>query len=561
MKTLRFALVLAGFVAAAASARAQWQATTYELRGGWNAIYLHGDATHATPEQLFAANPEVLAVWRWNPNPSQTQFSGSSLIPSGGTSEWSVWTRGATTGNTLTSLVGQAAYLVQCSGPSTSSSNLTLVTKTLPPRGTWVRNGANLMGFPTRNGSGGYPLFSQYFATFPAAIAANTRVYRYAGGDLGATNPVQVFSPTAERVDRNQAYWFEAAVVSNFYAPLEISPSQLDGLHYGRDGSLVTVRVRNRTSAPVTITVERLASAAAPAGQEQITGDVPLTRRTFNAGTGTHTETLITTAFSEVVAPQSAIELSFGLDRALMTGSAGALYASLLRFTDSGNLLDIHLPASARVTSLAGLWIGDIALNGVESKTPGYTGTTTGAAFPLRAILHVDNAGTARLLSHAYLGPLAPAPHNLGISTREAGLDPAQKAKSARFVAAHLPLDTVVSTGTGSVALGASLARTVSVAFDERTNPFVHQYHPDHDNKDARFQPVAAGVESYTVTRACTFQFSATPPPGVSSLGWGASVLGGTYTETITGLHRQPITISGTFTLRRVSELGDITLN
>lgn len=53
---------------------AQWQTTSYTLQGGWNSIYLHGDASHATPDTLFANHPEVLEVWRWNPNPNQVQF-------------------------------------------------------------------------------------------------------------------------------------------------------------------------------------------------------------------------------------------------------------------------------------------------------------------------------------------------------------------------------------------------------------------------------------------------------------------------------------------------------
>jgi len=38
-------------------------------------------------------------------------------------------------------------------------------------------------------------------------------------------------------------------------------------------------------------------------------------------------------------------------------------------------------------------------------------------------------------------------------------------------------------------------------------------------------------------------------------------VIGGNYTETLSGLHRQDITTSGTFTLRRASEDGAITIN
>ena len=82
MKTLLLALISLCFVTAA---QAQWQSTTYTLKGGWNSIYLHGDATHATLDELFTAYPEVLEVWRWNPNPTQVQFTTSPLIPSAGT--------------------------------------------------------------------------------------------------------------------------------------------------------------------------------------------------------------------------------------------------------------------------------------------------------------------------------------------------------------------------------------------------------------------------------------------------------------------------------------------
>ena len=96
--------------------------------------------------------------------------------------------------------------------------------------------------------------------------------------------------------------------------------------------------------------------------------------------------------------------------------------------------------------------------------------------------------------------------------------------------------------------------------FNDKTNPFVHQYHPDHDNKDARFNPVGAGVESYTITRAVSFSFLASPPPGTPSTGWGTTVLGGDYAETMTGAHRDAITSSGTFTFRRVNDIGAVTL-
>jgi hypothetical protein len=539
----------------AATAQAQWQSTTYTLKGGWNSIYLHGDATHATLEALFASNPEVIEVWRWNPNPDQVQFTTSQLIPSAGTAEWSTWVRGGSA-NSLAKLVGQTAYLVKCSGAAASSYSVTILQKVLPPSATWVRNGANLMGFPSYKNGSTYPTLAAYFATFPAAIASNVKIYKYVGGDLGPGNPQQVFSTSSERVDRNQAYWFDSEVVGNFYAPIEISLSNGSGIDFGRTGSTVTLRLLNRSSAVSTVTIAPVASSNAPTGQEGITGSVPLRRRTFDTATASWTETAISTAFTEVVGPNAVVELTFGIDRAAMTGDSNAFYASLLRFTASSNLYDILLPVTARKASLAGLWLGDAVVGGVESKTAGYTGTATAQTYSLRYIVHVDDAGNARVLSQVFLGLLAGVSPQPGICTTESGLSMADKASARRIVAAHLPLDRVLNGGT--MALGGSMNCTISTPFNDPTSPFVHQYHPDHDNKSGT-TALVSGQESYDLSRAVTFAISATAPEGVSATGYGASVIAGNYTEVLTGLRKDSVTVTGTFTLNRVSEIGVLT--
>ncbi len=91
--------------------------------------------------------------------------------------------------------------------------------------------------------------------------------------------------------------------------------------------------------------------------------------------------------------------------------------------------------------------------------------------------------------------------------------------------------------------------------YDADTNPFVHRYHPDHDNLDARFESkLPAGRESFTVRRAVTLEFKPTLE-GVSDPAWGITMLGGTYTESVTGLRSTPITTKGTFILYRVADV------
>ena len=361
-------LAALGSLLLATTASAQWSTTTYALKGGWNAIYLNGDATQDPLDNLFPTS--VLEVWRWNANPEQVQFTESPLVPSAGTAEWSVWRRGLPAQSTLSELSGQTAYLVKCSGTASTLYSVALKQSPRLPAQSWVRNGANLLGFPSSKVSGSYPTLANYFATFPAAVAANTRIYKYVGGDLGAGNPLQIFSPASERLDATQAYWFSAEVTGDFYAPIEISPSTSGGLHFGRDGSSIVLRIRNRTAAAVTLTFSPVASEAAPNGQTAIAGSVPLTRRIYSSSL-VWTETPIAAAYNEAIGPQTTLELTFGINRghaALLAATSDARFASLLRVTDSGNLIDVAIPATAQKSSLAGLWMGDIALNSVVNK-------------------------------------------------------------------------------------------------------------------------------------------------------------------------------------------------
>ena len=553
MKSILLTLVSLIF---AASAQAQWQSTTYNLKGGWNSIYLHGDASYATLDKLFDGNLEVLEVWRWNPNPTQVQFTTSPLLPSAGTPEWSRWVRDGAS-NSLAGMTGPAAYLVKCSGTTADSYSVPIAYKPMPPNNSWVRSGANFIGFPSSNKAGNFPTFASYFATFPAAIASNAKIFKYIGGDLGANNPLQVFSTSSERLDRNQAYWFSSEVVGNFYAPVQISLSNSDGLAFGRRRSVITARVMNRTAAVMTLTINPVSSNSPPSGQELVTAGVPLTRRTFN-DQGEWVETPIAAAYDEVIAPNSSVELSFGIDRGLMVGAADALYASLLRFTDSANTFDILIPATARKSSLAGLWIGEALVTAVESKPLEDAVKSTGSAFPLRYLIHVSDDGTARVLSQIFMGPMAAEPHDFGLCLSEAGLKADAKSYASRIVATHMPLDLALGT-TGSFAIAGDLSCTIATPFDDPTNPFVHQYHPDHDNKSGQTE-LLAGQESYDVTREVTFTFTDAPPSGGSATGWGSSVIGGTYGEVVSGLHRDSdgLNLSGTFELRRASELGTL---
>ena len=634
----RLFLLVLGLLFFAGAAQAQWRSVTYSLQTGWNAIYLHGDASHDTIANLFPENEngEVTEVWAWNPDADQVQFTATPLAPSAGAVEWAVWRRSE--GGDMR-LAGQTAYLVKCS----ADVDVTLVQKAMPPRATWVRSGANLLGFPAK--ASPQPIFGAYFSAFPVAIV-NSSIYKYIGGEFGTNNPFKLTNNSGEPLDRNQAYWFSADVVDNFYGPLEFTVSQPDGLVFGRTGSVVTVRVRNRTSATQAIILAEQSSLLDPV-TSLTPADVPLTLLTVNPSTLLYEPSAIDST-PIPINPNSTIELRFAVDRAdaSMSGAAVATkFGSILRVTDSANLMDVYLPVTAEKGSLAGLWIGDIELTGVVSRVsngatatatvvggviteievtgtggfgygaapdvtiavpaeggtqatatatvengsvteftitnggsgyavdapsvaiaspPPLEGTSTPKAFPLRTLLHVadDGSNTTSLLSQVFIGQLAADPYPLGLTTKESLLKQDALATAQRFVAAHMPLDQVATSGSGGVDVPGTLVRTITVPFNDPSNPFVHQYHPDHDNKDRRFANLEAGDESYDITRTCTFTFTAAPPAGsaASVASWGSTIIGGTYTETITGIHKDPIEMSGSFELRRASEEGTLVI-
>ena len=104
------------------------------------------------------------------------------------------------------------------------------------------------------------------------------------------------------------------------------------------------------------------------------------------------------------------------------------------------------------------------------------------------------------------------------------------------------------------------LTGAIVIGSDYALNPFRHKYHPDHDNLDAKFNPITdpASKEAYAITRQLQFEIGAgvgndstTPDPVYS-------FVDGVYLETLTGLHKQPIKVAGTFRLTRASLIAEL---
>ncbi len=184
------------------------------------------------------------------------------------------------------------------------------------------------------------------------------------------------------------------------------------------------------------------------------------------------------------------------------------------------------------------------------------------APFPLRLIVHQGSDGTTRLLQRVYVGPGLLGTNTI-LTLQESKLDPANLSRARRLSAVHLPLagapwimeGTFGGVGILNVVLTEGFANSAS-------NPFLHAYHPDHDNLDALYQPITKpGVESYDIRRQITLSFT---PPGddFASRTAGSSRLQGTYLENIVlkGGNNQTRTVvtKGAFVINRVSSIATI---
>ena len=550
-----------------ASAPAQWLTRSYPLVTGWNGIWLEGDASYTTVADLFAAYPAVTEVWRWNPNADQTNFVQTPSEPTTASDEWTVWKRNDSNEQLLSRMVANSSYLIR----STAAATLNVKQLVVPPTATWLISGANFLGFPSAPGSQttSAPTLSRYLASYPSAsttvLAPTTKIYKYIGGELGPGNPLQV-APGTETLEKGKAYWFNVATVGNFTAPVEYEVASSAGLAFGRTQAVMSVGITNRSTTSLTLTVALGASESAPGSQPAVSGGVPLTQRVFNSSTNSYTETPMGGSFTVTIAASGRTTLDFGIDRSQMTGTADAFYASILRFTDSAGLSDVSLPVSGQTASTAGLWLMNTQVSQVDSTVSG-SGSSTPQPFPLLFLAHVDSAGTARLLSEAFVGKLSTTGNPVGICISESRVlgFSASDLKPVRYFASQMPTSITSITGTstsitGTMATGSTLSWTIPIAFNDPTNPFVHNYHPDHDNLDAKGQALVAGQESFTINRNCQFTFTSSSPDGNYVAGWGTTMFGGTYLESISGMHKQVLQVRGTFRMQRLSEIASIDL-
>lgn len=272
----------------------------------------------------------------------------------------------------------------------------------------------------------------------------------------------------------------------------------------------------------------------------------------------------------------------------------------------TGSRRDTPLPPTMPYPLRRGLWVGIAKINAVcETNNPedSQTPRATANAFSFPVILHIDSTDQPRLLNEVFIMSTAAVraedPDHPGeliiteppryvlltepsliskyegirtvgnksigrrLSSAAFGTSKPDATQTAKYhhnlVSTQFPVKLVAMDSATSAIISCEIV----LDYDDPLNPFKHKFHPDHDNLSLRFDGMLdEGKESYQITRTVGLEFKAKNPEGNTlESNWGDAEVGGIYHETLSGIHKNTINVSGTFILKHtlsVENLNDI---
>ena len=557
-------------------------AATYEqvieLRPGWNAIHVEVDPEVSAIEQVFAGIP-VASVWRWLPDDRPLAFirnPDEDLLTIDGWYGYFPPERPESILTNLFTVSANQSYLVRLTG----SQPVTLRINGRPSlrNQRWRSNDFQFTGFPVDPGN--EPTFGSWFSGSDAHEGQSIF-------ELSAQGEwEEVTHPHTRRIRSGRAYWVFTRGRSTWQGPMAVELEFGDRFDFGSGLARDRMTVRNRSGLGNQLRIRSLVSDQ----------PVPLSIQQIDPDTGDTFWPRLPTEATIALPVDEAVIVRLGVRRADLFSSSASHILELTNGFGARQLIEVSAQASQPSIAFqetvprrdsggqllsadpryAGLWLGVVSIDAVSmAQQGGVIPKPTGQAFPMRILLHVDAGGTTRMLKEVIQmweeGTEVPDPENPEFFITET---------PGRFVL--LTDDTLIPNYSGAVLRGGQpvgirmstasydfpgqsleltgafgsnglLNGSIVLEPDFPTNPYLHRYHPDHDNLDAQFTNFQQ--EAYEVTREMEMFFAAEDPEDFDRPEWGDGELAGSYTEAISGVHRSTIFVSGTFRLRRVSSV------
>lgn len=542
---------------------------TITLKPGWNAIHVALEPSEKDIASVFAGIP-VRSVWRWIPGRNEAQFIRDPAEGLENVEGWFPWFPEPRPEALLTRLFtidGNTSYLVRLDESSGSRQLTIRGTPRFVPTA-WRPNDFTLTGLPVAASNA--PSFTEFFSRSTAH--QGQPVYR-----LGTDGRWQLASGSTP-INANEAYWVFTSGNSRYQGRLSLMLDQGESLDFDRSFDEMRFVLRNLSGVNGSFQIERLGNAHVPLSlklEDEETGEIGWPDlpdvEVFDAPAGE--DVFVTLAIKRAQFTADRMEQMIAITDELgqrivlhvggNTAQRGAVDGVMRGKAGGDNPL-----------LYAGLWIGNITIDRVsEAQRAGVTPQLVGSPFTQRVLIHVNPQGQARLVKDVIQmweeGTMRPSSVNpayqevdqpgryvlitnknlIGLYTGMMGRDGVAVGVRYSTVAYDFADETLDFTGVFGP--GGEISTAIMVQPELPTNPFLHRYHPDHNNLDEQF--LNYQEEAYRVVRNMQFAFTDEDPQGGSAPGWGESVLGGTFAESITGLHRNSIFTSGTFRLRRAS--------
>lgn len=577
MRKTRLIAFLLPFGLSPWAANACWMRQEIPLVAGWNAVHVKVNPFDYGCDAVFGGGGVDQVTW-WN---RDRRDDGTGTV----SADTFAWYAGAIEPSTFGAVLGDGRYLVH----AVAATNLVILGTPAVPNGQVFLGESNLVGLNIPAGASCRDAFAGFAhladSPFKSVNTANAAVRWDAGKAVG--NP-------------SQAFWLETTGTgaATWTGPLAVSIDTGDRiLSWSSSTAARTITVKNVSGGDRVVTFAFEPSLAPPAGQGAKAGDLALKRETvdWTQGYARRVYEPMAFPFATNLAAGATFTLKVRPDLDRMPAAEGA-YLGILAVSDAGSTVDEEVRADgtflvrvglradgglAAAKSPAGLWVGSVALTGVnrarmltsaKQEWDAEKIQDTTQAFSFRLILHAAEDGAVSLLKQAFVASETAGDETPAILADRAAAKEFRRlhpnATIRRVSSANFPFmePRAFDGALGFLKDGGSLSVSFTQAYDAKDNPFVHAFHPSHDNlafnngKPSKKGDGADGTgdyESWSVTRRVSLTFAGSDPLGAND-DWNKTVCGGTYRETITGLNKTPIIVEGAFRLNKTLDTPEI---
>ena len=567
---------------------AMWDTQTISLKSGYNAVVLRVTPADTRCSEVFKGCDIANVTW-WN---RDRRDDGSGIVP---TADTLIWSPSDEAGSTFFRVLGGHTYIIR----SNKAQTLTIIGVPARARTTLWLNEVNLTGLNLPDDpQGGEVGFYDYYEG----------ILSYIKGDSIAVVNAASADPTLWNVSTpirspDEAIWFKpsGAGTLEYMGPLWVDVDTAENaVRFLTNTETRRITVKNVSTIERRLNISLKPSATPPYGQGALLGQAAFMREEIDWSVGYPRRVFKASDLNIVtnLAAGASFELAIRPDLDKMPTVDDGAYMAILEISDVGTVVKgntmvngvcrhrIGLSCDGRLAARknpAGLWVGTAILYGVNRVAQISDSVNTwdpekiepaNQTFEFRLIVHVDEAGTARLLKEVYVATESDpdAEPTLLVSRLAARnwRNSHPNGRIRRISSANFPNfgNPIAFTGSG-FAHGGTLSAYVPQAYDDKVNPYVHAYHPQHDNVDfpnkhiAKY-PAEAGLdgtgtfESWAVNRTVRLEFADADPVG-GNYDWNRTVTGGTYKEDVTSLVKTTIHAEGTFRLSKILDTHILT--